>query len=159
MSDFQVIEWVKCDNDGDLARELRKNIRQHRREKGRAGHRFAFTFLKTLWVADDDHHAVLNHVDDTVWQMWYRHPVEGWVLISWHATRREAQAAAESSHPQLVVPKVRIHPGINVLAGWPGRELNMRVACSSEYTADVIGEIFAKLGCGTRRELVSAKVI
>lgn len=158
MADFESLSWVKAPTDGEVARAIRKNVRMHRREKGRGGHRFAQSFLKTLWVADDGRHAVLNHIDDLTWQMFYRHPESGWGLIHWYATRREAQASAESAHPDLVFQAPTIYSGINILAHFPDRKNRMRVHCSSDYTATVIEETFMKLGCITRREVVPEAV-
>lgn len=158
MPDFAALEWSKQSLTGDVAKALRKDVRTYRRERGRGGHRFSYNYLKTLWAADDGLHAVCNHIDDSAWQMWYRHPTDGWIMIDWHLTRREAQAAAESKHPELVERKPKIFPGINVLAGWPDRDPTMRVHCSSEATATVVSEAFDKIGCITRRELVPAEV-
>ena len=158
MADFESLSWVKQPVDGDFARAIRKDVRLYRRERGRGGHRFSMNFIKTLWVADDSMHAVLNHIDDLVWQMFYRHPTQGWLLIHWYDTRREAQAAAESDHPELVSRRPTVHPGINVLANFPHRDNRMRVHCSSDYTATVVEETFVKIGCITAREVVPEAV-
>jgi hypothetical protein len=159
MADFTALEWVKHPTDQTLAQNLRRNVRQKRTERGRGGHRFSMNYLKTLWGASDGIHAVLNHVDDPVWQMWYEHPEQGWMLISWHATRREAQAAAESRHPEIMDPEPTVRPGLNLVAGHPSRpgKYPIRVLCSSEHTATELEGIFDRLGFHTRRELVAAE--
>lgn len=158
MSDFIALNWSKQPLTGDVSRALRKDVRTYRRERGRGDHRFSYTCLKTLWAADDGLHVVCNHIDDPAWQMWYRHPASGWIMIDWHLTRREAQAAAESKHPELVERKPKVFPGINVLAGWPDRDPTMRVHCSSEATAAAVADAFVKIGCITGRELVATEV-
>lgn len=167
MSDFDdALIWAKQPTDADVAQALRKNVRKYRTERGRHGHRFSMKYLKTVWSAADDLHVVLNHVDDPTWQMWYQHPDKGWTMISWHGTRREAQAAAEGQHVDRVEPIVAHKAGINLLAGWadePYRrrrtevDFTMRIHCQTERTVSELEEIFSRLGCLTKREMVSAE--
>lgn len=157
-NDFDALDWSKQPTDGPVSQAIRRDVRKHRRERGRGGHRFSLNYLKTVWSASDGSHVVLNHVDDLIWQMWYRHPEQGWVLMDWLSTRREAQAAAETHQPELSDSRPDMPPGIYVLAAWPGRPSTMRVHCSSERTADDITEVFARLGCDTQRELVDASL-
>jgi hypothetical protein len=157
MADFDLITWRKLPLDGDLARSIRKDVRTHRRERGRGGHRFSFSHLKSLYGSDSGLHAVCNHTDDSVWQFWYRHPEDGWVLVNWHDALREAKAAAELPMPDTG-PKPRpLAPGIHLLAGWDHgeeTEYTIRLCCSSEDTATAMTEVYQKLGCLVKREVV-----
>jgi len=146
---FKAFQWTHHPIDGDLARAMRRGIRARRREKGREGHRFHFDTLKNLWAADETH-AVVNHSDDPSWQHWYNDPRNGWRLIGWHYTRREAQAAAERPVPEFKVkPPREAAPGIQVRAAWPHQEYTMVVSCSTDGTADTISDVFTKIGCTT----------
>lgn len=149
-----ILPWKKQPLDGEVARSIRHDIRMHRRERGRAGHRFRYDDLQVLWAASNKY-AVLRHLSDPVWQFFYNHPTEGWKLISWHFTRREAQVAACQPIPE---PKVKAQPvkeGIHVLAGWPKKKKTMRVPCSSPETAGAVEAAFLHLGCEVKRELVT----
>lgn len=159
MPDFELIGWRQQPLDGDIARVMRRSIRMYRRERGRGGHRFSYLNLKSLWVTDDLAHVVLNHKDDLVWQFWWNDPLEGWLQISFHSTRREAQAAAELPRIPVVVPAEKLVPGLYVLAAWPKQDQSpdykMRVHCRSESAVEAVVEVFDKLGCITKQETVT----
>jgi hypothetical protein len=142
-------QWTKAKDYADdlVANSIRRDVRRYRREYGRAGHRFRFATLKNLWYVDMVH-AVLSHSDDPVWQHWYNDGKEGWKLVAWYGTRREAQAAAERP---IATPEDRptsTESGLFILAGW-GSHYSMRVRCRPETIAD-IGAVFAALGCRTK---------
>lgn len=128
-----------------------------RRERGRGAHRFRYVTLKSIWSADDIH-VVLNHTDDVSWQYWYLDGKDGWNLIGWYMTRREAQAAAEMPRP--VVPPKFLKEGLYVLAGWPQEDApvdyTMKVACQSEGTANEIMAVFTHLGCVAMKSILAA---
>lgn len=159
MPDFQALEWRKAATTDLVAQAIRKDVRSYRRERGRAGHRFSLNHVKSLWAANDGAHAVLNHLDDEAWQMWYRHPETGWAMVSWHLTRREAQAAAENGksaprNSELKEPD----PGLYVLAGSNPDRMTIRTHCRSEIAATDIEAVYAKLGFATARETVAPPV-
>lgn len=154
MTDFRLLDWKREATDGPTAYSMRHDTRKWRREKGRAGHRFSFVRLKNIWVADDIH-AVCNHDDDASWLYFRRLPLKGWLLISWHRTRREAQAAADLPLPDLTPKPKPIVAGIHIKAGWNKGDYTMNIACRTEYTADVITDIFQRMGCETEREMVA----
>lgn len=158
MLDFLALSWRKQPIDGALAQSIRRDVRKHRRERGRAGHRFSQPYLKTLWGSIDNDHAVLNHVDDLAWQMWFRDPRIGWWMVSWHLTRREAQAAAENVRPAPLLEERAPDPGLYVLAGSSEDRLTIRTQCSSEYSAEQLEETYAGLGFITRRETIGQPV-
>lgn len=158
MPEFDSLGWSREKLDGSLARSIRSSIRLRRRERGRGGHRYRFNTLKNLWAVDVIH-AVVNHTDDPEWQYYYNHPSEGWLLISWHLTRREAQAAAELPLPPELVPTVASRAtveGWHVLAGWKKDKFTMDVPCTSEEIAGEIEETFQVIGCHTSKSLVTA---
>ncbi len=161
MPEFDLLTWTRQPADGDFAKELRHDVRMHRREKGRSGHRFNYNRLKSLWSVGGIH-AVMNHQDDPTWQFWHKDALSGWNLMSWHLTRREAQAAAEQPLPDLTPkPKDKTY-GLHVYAGWSGMDPfgfqrdwpSIVVPCSSEYTAGVIVKIFEDMGCEVKKDLV-----
>jgi hypothetical protein len=148
--DFRSFQWAKAkDLDGDVAEEIRHDVRRYRREKGRGGHRFRHATLKNLWHVENIH-AVLNHADDPVWQYWYNHASNGWQLVGYYFTRREAQAAAERPHP--IAPIKPLAPGRYIFAAWPDHEVTMRVRISSDYTGEQVSKVFGDLGCQTSIE-------
>lgn len=143
--DFHSLLWRQVKHDHENVSELKRDIRTYRRETGRAGHRFNPATLKNVWSSGGVH-LVINHVDDPVWQHWHHGP-EGWYLVHWHLSRREAQAAAEL--PLRTVPptppgKVS---GLRVVAGWPGRAGTMVVKCSSPTTAEDVAKVYSNIGC------------
>lgn len=152
--DFQSFQWRKAkDTEDPVALDIRHDVRRYRREKGRGGHRFRYATLKNLWYVDQIH-AVLNHSDDPVWQYWYHHPLNGWILISWHGTRREAQATAELPHPVEVARSIA--PGTYIFAAWPGQEVTMKVRVRSDWVGEQIIRVFGDLGCETKIEVIDA---
>lgn len=156
MADFDVVTWGKLPLDGDIARSLRKDIRTNRRERGRGGHRFSFNHLKSIYGSDNGLHVICNHTDDPVWQLWYRHPQDGWILVDWRDALREAKAAAELPMPDAD-PAKPLASGLYLLAGWDRgeeTEYSIRILCSSETTAVAMTEVYQKLGCLVKRELV-----
>jgi hypothetical protein len=159
VSDFEVLPWKKQPVDGEVAKSIRKDVRTFRKERGRGGHRFRFATLKSLWSADAIH-VVLNHSDDSAWQYWYNDARQGWSLISWHMTRREAQVAAEMPHPDLTPEPKFLAEGVYVLAGWPREngeaDYTMKVACSTDKTADEILAVFTHLGFVATKSLLAA---
>jgi len=154
MPDFHCLEWHKQPIDSPVALAIRRDVREHRRERGRGGHRFSLNHVKSLWSANDGRHVVLNHVDDPAWQMWHRDNA-GWSMVSWHQTRREAQAAAENDSAP---PEAKITSGIYVLAGSDPERMTIRTHCTSAATADDIEAVYVKLGFTTARETVGAPV-
>jgi hypothetical protein len=159
MSDFTSLEWQKQPTTSYIAHAIRKDTRKYRRERGRGGHRFSLNYVKSLWAASDGVHAVLNHIDDPAWQIWFCDPETGWALCSWHLTRREAQAVAENSLGIPLRPGTKgLGPGLYVLAGSdPGRP-SIRTFCSSETSANDIEAVYVKLGFTTAREIVDPPV-
>lgn len=149
----ELLNWKKQALDGEVARAVRHDTRMHRRERGRGGHRFRFDDLKALWHVGD--YVVLTHHSDSIWQLYHRDPEQGWLLISWFFTRREAQVAALHPLPDITPKPKRAVEGVHVLAGWPDGEKTMRVPCGTSYTAEVIEAAFASIGCETERELVT----
>lgn len=150
--DFQTFGWEKQKNDSAVAKSIRASVHQQRRERGRGGHRFRYSTLKAIWSVGETH-AVLNHTDDTTWQYW-RNTNGGWLLVSWHLTRREAQASAELPLPaDLAIPLRVSEAGLHVYAGWQQGSYTMDVPCSSDEIAQDIKEAFEIIGCHT--ELVT----
>jgi hypothetical protein len=148
--DFYSHTWIKAkDNDADIVQAIRRDIRINRRERGRAGHRFRHSTLKNVWYVDLIH-AVVNHTDDPVWQHYYNHPRDGWVLVNWHMTRREAQAAAEQPYVEQEVADRPDGPkGLYVIADWPGHDNGypIKVHCSSPQIAGELKGVFESIGC------------
>jgi hypothetical protein len=149
--DFKTYSWIKAkDNDADIVQAIRRDIRINRRERGRAGHRFRHVTLKNVWYVDLIH-AVVNHTDDPVWQYWYNHPRQGWILVNWYMTRREAQAAAELPYvePEATEDKSEGLKGLHVVADWPGRDNGypIKVYCSSPRIAAELKDVFESIGC------------
>jgi hypothetical protein len=148
--DFNLMNWEKQKNDSSLARAIRSDTRLHRRERGRGGHRFHFSALKGLWSVENIH-AVLNHKDDPAWLYFYNHPQQGWILVDWRMTRREAQALAELPqeyqvlYAEQAVEKSQV-PGWHVHAGEKEHETSIDVSCRSEEIADDIREVFQEIG-------------
>ena len=144
-----VLQWVKCSVDGSFAKDLRRGIRMHRREKGRGGHRFSFSDLRGIWISGDDH-AILTHDDDHAWQFWWRHPERGWYLQSWHRLLSEAKEEAEKPRV-LEIASRPLSSGIYVCAEWQEPYIKgskpMMVRCSSESTLKDILQVFSSLGC------------
>jgi hypothetical protein len=159
--DFELPHWTNQPLDGDVALSIRHDVRQYRRERGRGGHRFRHSHLKSLWSVEDIH-AVLNHNDDPAWQYWYHDARQGWLLVDWFSTRREAQAFVDMNPvPTIVIHGTNVDDTpIHVLAGWPDpeypellpKDYTMRVPCRSDYTASVVIEVFEKVGCLTRQD-------
>ena len=143
--DFHSLQWSQLKHDHEVIAELRRDVRVHRRETGRAGHRFNPATLKNVWAADDVH-LVLNHTDDPAWQHWH-HGAQGWYLVHWHPSRREAQAAAELPLRTVPVDVVDMVVGLRVEAGWPGRGSTMIVTCSSPATAEDVAKVYSNIGC------------
>ena len=154
---MEILDWKKAPVDGDEARALRRDIRMRRRERGRGGHRFRFDDLKALWVAStpDGDAAVLTHHGDSIWQLWRHDDTRGWLLTSWHFTRREAQVAALKpvEHPEP--PRRDLAPGIHVVASWPKQKPSIRVICTTPYTAQALEDVMTSLGCDVLTETVS----
>ena len=154
------LTWEKHTVDGTFATEIRRGIRQHRREKGRGGHRFRYDDLKTLWGAKDRKgtYAVLTHNEDKLWQYWFKGE-DGWKLQSWFKLLKDAQAEAEKPRPKPVVVPSKVEPGSYVHAAWTapyrGRK-PMVVRCQTDSTAAVISELFQKLGCTVEVKTVAA---
>ena len=160
MPDFELTDWSNQPLDGEVAHSIRHDVRAFRRERGRGGHRFRYTHLKTLWVSAA--YAVLNHTDDQVWQLWYQDARQGWLLVDWCRTRREAQAVADANP----IPKELVIHGtdardsmITVRAGWPDPQYpdlppkvyTMKVGCATPYTAEQITAVFERIGCLTEK--------
>lgn len=154
------LSWEKHSLDGPFAVDLRRGIRARRREKGRGGHRFRYDDLKTLWGAKDRKgiHAVLNHNEDKLWQYWFKDE-DGWKLQCWFKLMKDAQAEAEKPRPKPAVVPSKVEPGSYVHAAWMapyrGRK-PMVIRCQSDSTAEVISELFQKLGCSTEIKTVAA---
>lgn len=141
-----VLEWNKCPVDGDFAKRLRREIRMHRRERGRSGNRFSYSDLRALWSSGEDH-AILTHTDNNLWQYWWNNPEKGWFLQSWHRLLGDAKEEAERPRPVDLAPS-EITSGLYVRAFWPDSdEKPMMVKCSSPNTASQIKEIFETIGC------------
>lgn len=153
------MRWEKQKNDSSLARAIRADIRAHRRERGRGGHRFRFSHLKGLWSVGEIH-AVLNHKDDPAWQYYYNHPKQGWILVDWRMTRREAQALAElpqeyqALYAEQAVEKSSV-PGWHVYAGWSPGEYSMDVLCTTFDIACEVDAVFSEIGCVTRKDQIA----
>jgi hypothetical protein len=147
-----------------IAQLLRRDIRAHRREKGRGGHRFKYSDISEIYAAYTDgelaDHILVHHNDDPVWQDWCNHPEDGWILCDWYPSLQQAQQAAQihSWEPVEVTPEVDgREPGIYVLAGWPGRTTTpIRVHCHSKNIAITIADILRGLGLMTSQETVAA---
>lgn len=144
------MEWTKQPVDASAAKKLRREIRMHRREKGRGGHGLTFNDIRALWMSGDDH-AIVSHNSDRSWQFWWRNPDRGWHLQSWHRLLGEAQE--ESLKPRAITATTRPRvPGNYVCAEWTtpySGSAPMMVRCSSEYTTKAICEIFESLCCTT----------
>ena len=162
------LTWIS-DPTTTVARHLRRDIRAHRREKGRGDHRFRYTDLKELHAGylhplgqeeEGPIHVVLTHHEDPVWQHWARHPENGWMLCDWYSDKQQAMAAAEQHNwePVEEVPNGR-EPGIYVLAGWP-KEINepidytMSTHCTSKNVAITVADTYRAMGCVTSQEIV-----
>lgn len=139
------LEWVKQPLTREIARGLRAATRKITPIDG---HRFRFTDLKELWSADNEH-FVCTHDEDRVWQYYHRSPDGGVQLICCVKTRRQAQAAAETTqNPPSSTPS-----GTYVLAWQPGGRI-IRVTCHSGDPSVQQG-IFQRLGYETSVEQVA----
>lgn len=151
------ILWTQEPVDGDLAKTLRRDIRMHRREKGRGGHRFRYDDLADLMVGGN--HVAATHHEDKHWQHWWRDGDEGWKLQGSYTTLRSAQEAAAASVPIRQLPPplpANLSAGLYVRATWPrqDRPRGIRVKCSTPRTAEVLTDIFTRLGYETKQENV-----
>lgn len=145
-----VLQWERKPVDGPFIKKFRREVRSHRREKGRGGHEFIHDDLRGLWTSGDSY-AVLNHNTDRSWQFWWRHPERGWFLQSWHKLLSEAKEEADKPRVFDVVEKARVS-GTYVCAEWLDPQWGsgpMMVRCSSDYTASEIASVFEALGCRT----------
>jgi hypothetical protein len=144
------MKWSKQPLDGPIAKALRRDIRTHRREGGRDGHRFDYADLRTLWYADP--HVVLTHHGDTIWQYWYRHDRHGWLLGSCAERLRDAQRFAEAPRMEMTddpIPKT----GLFVCGAIGERkEPTISVHCRSTYTASEVSAVLGRLGYRTYEE-------
>ena len=145
------MDWTKQSPNGPAAKKLRREIRMHRREKGRGGHGFSFDDIRALWMLGDDH-AIVSHNSDRSWQFWWRNPGRGWYLQSWHRLLGEAQDEAKKPRAITPAPTKTRSPGNYVYAEWTapysGNDPIM-VRCSSDYTTAAIREVFESLCCIT----------
>jgi hypothetical protein len=140
------MNWTKQPLTQGLARSLRAATRRHPHIDG---HTFGFSDLKELWVADDVH-VICTHDHDPVWQYWYQHPEKGWMPISIHDTRQQAQqAAAGNVAPGPTGPT----PGTYVCAQL-GQGRWMRVLVQSRDGKELLTGIFTRLGANTKIETV-----
>lgn len=151
-----ILQWERIPTNGDFMKKMRRELRIHRREKGRGGHEFVHDDVRTLWASGDDY-AILTHNSDRVWQFWWRHPEQGWALQSWH--RLLADAKQEADKPRiLALPSVKApEPGLYVCAVWQEPYSGNRplmVRCSSDYTATEVTDMFLALGCQTSTKTV-----
>jgi hypothetical protein len=157
------LTWISDPNRA-IAQYLRRDIRAHRREKGRDGHRFHYSEIKELHAgypnppADGELpiHIVLTHHDDSTWQHWAHHHEKGWLLCTTSPTRAAAMELAESHTWELEeIPPPE--SGLYVLAGWPhpDEELSftMRVRCHSKNIAITVADVLRSLGCHTSQEV------
>lgn len=149
-----VLQWNKHPVDGDFAKKLRREIRMHRRERGRSGNRFCYSELRVIWSSGDDH-AIITHKDNNLWQYWWKHPSKGWFLQSWHRLLSDAKEEAEQPRPLEMAP-AKNSPGTYIYAYWdsPYSGGPMMVRCSTDYTASQIREVFRSLGCSTELKTV-----
>lgn len=151
-----VLQWEKISADDPFVKRMRRELRMHRREKGRGGHEFMHDDIRAMWLSGDDC-VIVSHSTDRVWQFWWRHPEQSWALQSWH--RLLAEAKAEADKPRIVSPPPQrgCDPGLYVCAEWlkpyHGHGA-MRVRCSSDYTASEISQVFQGLGCHTYTKTV-----
>jgi hypothetical protein len=127
----------------------------YRREKGRGGHGFSYSDLKGVWGSGDDY-AIVTHIDNRAWQLWWRHPERGWFLQSWHRLLNEAKDEAENPRTLDLVPQQNL-PGTYVCAEWKAPYSSnqpMMVRCQ-EYTAGEIASVFDSLGCSTYIKVIA----
>lgn len=165
------LTWTQESLDAKLVQHLRRDIRAHRRERGRGGHRYVFKDLKELHAGRTEPdlitYVVLTHHQDPAWLVFGWHEGHGWLLLGWHEQCEQARLAAESHvwEPEEDSVASPGEPGIYVCAGWayaPFRDPEkpvahtMRVHCRTKNAAIAIAEAFHKLGCETVREEVSA---
>jgi hypothetical protein len=151
-----VLQWERIPADGLFIKKVRRELRMHRREKGRGGHEFIHDDIRVIWASGDDH-IILTHNADRAWQFWWRHPEQSWVLQSWH--RLLAEARDEADRPRIVelpAPK-KTDAGLYVCAEWREPyfgERPLMIRCSSQKTASEIASVFESLGC-----FVSSKTV
>lgn len=150
--------WTQESTDGELAKFLRRDIRLHRREKGKGGHRYRYDDLTGLMVNANRDHVAATHLEDKHWQHWWRDGNEGWKLQGSYTTLASAQEAAEAFTPMRKPPLAPrpASPGLYVRATWPRQERprGIRVKCSTPRTAEVLTDIFTRLGYETKQEKV-----
>lgn len=120
----------------------------YRREKGRAGHEFIYDDIRTLWVSGDDY-AILTHNSDRVWQFWWKHPEQSWVLQSWHRLLSEAKEEADKPRILALPTPKAPEPGFYVCGVWESPYSGSRplmVRCSTDYTVAEVTSVFRALG-------------
>lgn len=133
-----------------LTRELARNLRAAtRRAPAIDGHTFRYGELKELWAAE--HHVVLTHEVDRVWQYWQHAPVGGWYPVSIHDTRQQAQAAAEGSSVSAIEETTSV--GDFLLARFPGGNW-IRTRIQSRNGMASLTAIYTGMGCEVREEHV-----
>lgn len=156
------LNWTPEPLDQALARQLRRDIRAHRRTRGRGGHRYVLKDLRELWVGrelGEVRYVLAQHHGDPVWQVWGWHLTDGWHLIDWSEALTVAQDIATNHSWPEPDPDLPEEPGTYVVAGWAPEDpdqqpsFTMRVRCSTKNTAIAVSEVLHKLGCTTEREV------
>ena len=139
------LTWVQQ----PLTRLLARTLRRVSQGVSLDNHRFAFTDLREMWMADD-HHVVLTHHQDKKWQYWHLAPEGGsdWDLVSVHSSRKAAQEAARADLPPVE------RPGTYLLARATPTSRCIKVHITSSRGAQTLTEIFTGLGYDTTTEEV-----
>ena len=126
-----------------LTRYVARGMRAATKGREFDGHKFRYEDLKELWISADEHHVVLTHDVDPVWQYWCDTlDGGGWVLASIHHSLAAAQSAACDHQFAETQPK----PGTYVVACAPGGEHRwIRVRVTSKDGPAMLRRIFTDL--------------
>lgn len=145
-------EWIELKVEDALPREIRRELRLYRREKGKRGHKYTFTDLLAVFAVDSDpiEHVVVTHNADPAWQHYWRHETRGWMLQQSYDTQDEAYkavAAFEPYEPPPPPPNSKLNAHKNTIVGsWPDKPNAIKVKASSPWTGEQLHAIFQRLG-------------
>jgi hypothetical protein len=144
--------WTEHKVDGDLAKQLRRELRMYRREKGKGGHKFSFKDLRAIYAPDTDdvEHAIVTHNTDSAWLHFWRHQTRGWMQQQPYYSQDEAYQAVEAFEPyEPKPPPAGSHLRSDetyVVGGMPDRPGSIKVKTSSPWTTQQLNDIFHRLG-------------
>lgn len=137
-------EWTKQALTGNLARQIRASTR---RKPSIDGHTFSYNDLKEMWLTGES--VVITHHQDPVWQLWSVAPGGGWLPVSVHDTREQAQNDL-GDFPPVEVPGEE--PGTYVSFRLNDQRPWQRVKVQTTDGVKSLTAMYERLGAQTRVE-------